>query len=89
AGMSTFISNSATANLLIPIVVGVSAIPSARSAVVVALASSTAMILPISTPPNAIAYGSGQIRVFDMARSGIVITLTGCLLISLFIGLVF
>jgi sodium-dependent dicarboxylate transporter 2/3/5 len=89
AALTTFISNSATANLLIPIVVGVSAISPGRSAVVIALASSAAMILPISTPPNAIAYGSGLVRVKDMARAGSVITIVAAVLISLFIYLVF
>ncbi|UCF06486.1 MAG: DASS family sodium-coupled anion symporter [bacterium] len=89
AAMTTFISNSATANLLIPIVVGVSAVAPETSAVVVALASSSAMILPISTPPNAIAYGSGYIEKKDMMRAGTVVTVISVVFISLFIYLLF
>jgi len=89
AMMTTFISNSATANLLIPIVIGVSAIAPEKSAIVVALAASTAMILPVSTPPNAIAYGSGFIRMRDMARAGFLITGIATALIPAFIYAVF
>jgi sodium-dependent dicarboxylate transporter 2/3/5 len=74
AAMTSFISNSATANLLLPIVVGVSALEPKAGAVVVAIAASAAMVLPISTPPNAIAYGSGYVAVKDMARAGVIIT---------------
>ena len=39
----------------------------------VAIASSSAMILPISTPPNALAYATNLIKQKDMARMGITI----------------
>lgn len=87
--LTTFISNSATANLLIPIVIGVSAISPGKSAVLVALASSAAMILPISTPPNAIAYGSGLIETRNMARAGVLVSLFATMLISAFIYVIF
>ena len=39
----------------------------------VAIASSSAMILPISTPPNALAYATNMIQQKDMARMGLLI----------------
>ncbi len=89
AVMTTFISNSATANLLIPIVVGVSALSPRIGAVVVALVSSAAMILPVSTPPNAIAYGSKQIEVREMIKSGAIITAIAVVVVPIFVYLVF
>lgn len=89
AAMTSFISNSATANLLLPIAVGVSAVEPTATAAVVAIAASAAMILPISTPPNAIAYGSGLVSVRDMARAGSIITVVAIPLIATFIYLVF
>jgi len=89
AVMTTFISNSATANLLLPIVVGVTALAPETSSVVVALAASAAMILPISTPPNAIAYGSGLVDVKTMIRAGSVITSISIIVIVMFIYLFF
>lgn len=87
--MTTFISNSATANLLIPIVVGVPAVAPETSAVVVALAASAAMILPISTPPNAIAYGSGLVKVKTMIKGGSIITAISIIIVVMFIYLLF
>lgn len=89
AAMTSFISNSATANLLLPIAVGVSAVEPTTTAAVVAIAASAAMILPISTPPNAIAYGSGLVNVRDMARAGSIITVVAIPMIAAFIYLVF
>ncbi len=83
--MTTFISNSATANLLLPIVVGISAVSPMSSALVVAIVSSAAMVLPVSTPPNAIAYGSGYIDVRDMMRSGTIITAISLVFITIVI----
>ncbi len=79
-GLSTVISNSATANLLVPLAIslaaGIGTDPTAI-AVVVALACSLAMALPISTPPNAIAYATGEVDTRAMASSGIVIGAVG------------
>ena len=83
--MTTFISNSATANLLLPIVVGISAVSPMSSALVVAIVSSAAMILPVSTPPNAIAYGSGYIAIRDMARAGTLVTAISLVFVTLVI----
>jgi sodium-dependent dicarboxylate transporter 2/3/5 len=89
ATMTTFISNSATANLLLPIVVGIAVVSPVSSALVVAIVSSAAMILPVSTPPNAIAYGSGYVDVRDMARSGSIITAVSLVFVTLVIYFLF
>lgn len=91
---STFMSNTAAANLLLPIgvslAVGVAGSGSAEMAYVlaisIALAASTAMALPISTPPNAIAYAHGELDTRDLARSGLLVGGAALLLIVLFGG---
>ena len=78
--MSTFISNSAATNLLAPIAVAVatSAGSSAMTILVfVALGASMAMALPISTPPNAIAYSAGSFTTKQMAITGSIIAIAG------------
>jgi sodium-dependent dicarboxylate transporter 2/3/5 len=66
-------SNTAAANMLVPVAVavagaaGVSPVPPAMG---VALGSSLAYMLPISTPPNAIVYGSGRIPITEMIKCG-------------------
>lgn len=84
--LSTVISNSATANLLAP--VGISLALSQAvdlnpllAGVLIAMACSLAMALPVSTPPNAVAYASGTIESKDMAVVGLTIGLLGLLLV--------
>jgi sodium-dependent dicarboxylate transporter 2/3/5 len=84
----TFISHSATANLLVPIGMSLAASPAVAispvlAGVFIAIGSSLAMALPISTPPNAIAISTGAVETRDMARVGIVIGLFGWLLFVL------
>lgn len=87
--MSTFISNSAATNLLAPIAVAV-AISAGGSAVVilafVALGASMAMALPISTPPNAIAYSAGTFTTRQMALTGSIIAIAGLIINYLFLS---
>ena len=80
--LSNFISNTATAALLIPILSVVCAgmgdslnsIGGTSTIIIgVAVAASCAMSLPISTPPNAIAYSTGLIQQTDMAKAGLTI----------------
>jgi sodium-dependent dicarboxylate transporter 2/3/5 len=84
--MSTFMSNSATAALLIPILAAVGTgmkeqlgIYGGISTLLVglALSASLAMSLPISTPPNALAYAKGFIKTGDMAKVGIFVGIVG------------
>ncbi len=91
--LSNFISHSATAALLIPILIVVAqgmADPSAASnasflamggsqamIIFVATCASVAMLFPISTPPNAIACSTGLVETKDMAKVGIIIGVVG------------
>jgi len=81
ATLTTFMSNTATANLMVPlafIIPGISGLP---LAVGTALAVSASMIMPVSTPPNAIAYSSGILSMKDMVRTGLIISLLAILVI--------
>ena len=80
-GLSNLISHSATAALLMPILVVVctamgdklASIGGATTVLIgVAIASSSAMILPISPPPNALAYATNLVQQKDMAKVGII-----------------
>lgn len=68
--MTTFMSNTATANLLVPVVAGLSS-ANASLLVVVAYACSCTMILPVSTPPNAMVFSSGELQTKDLVRTGL------------------
>jgi sodium-dependent dicarboxylate transporter 2/3/5 len=83
--LSNFISNTATAALLIPILAVVAeaspaleAIGGSRTLLVgVAMAASFAMCLPISTPPNALAHSTGLIEQKHMVRVGVIVGIIG------------
>ena len=92
--LSNFISNSATAALLIPIMIamGNGLLESTNAdafnawggqaalSAFVAVCASLAMLLPISTPPNAIAYSTGLVKTKDMAKVGIIVGVIGLVL---------
>lgn len=85
--MSTVISNSATANLLVPIgmslaVSGAVDISPMLTGVFIAVGASLAMALPISTPPNAIAYSSGMVTTKNMAVTGALVGAIGLVLFT-------
>lgn len=67
--MSAFVSNTSAAAMLLPLVAGLTSRP-APLVLAAGIAVSTSMVLPISTPPNAIAYGSGLVKVRTMALAG-------------------
>ena len=85
--MATFMSHTATAALLMPIMASVAAGMVAGGAmdapgaigllVTIAFASSLGMALPISTPPNAMAYATGHVEQKGMAISGTILCLIG------------
>lgn len=79
--MSSVMSNTASANLILPIVLGLSIEPLSPILIAVAFCCSLAMALPISTPPNAMAFSSGEISVTDLLKPGLPLTLIGIALV--------
>lgn len=88
--MSNFLSNTVTASLLIPLGItlatsGVVGGPASTLIIglIIALSTSFAMVLPISTPPNAIAVSTGVVKTKDMIVSGSIIGLVAIVLVIL------
>ena len=86
--LSNFISNSASANLVVPILIVVGkammgnpafeAVGGVPAMIIgIAIAASLAMCLPVSTPPNALAHSTGMITTKQMATVGIVLGVVG------------
>ena len=80
--LSNFISNSATAALLMPILAVVCTAMGDKLAAIggtptvligVAIAASSAMILPVSTPPNALAFSTNLVQQKDMVKIGVIV----------------
>ena len=49
------------------------------------IAASCAFMLPVATPPNAVVFGSGYLRIRDMVKTGIVMNIISILLVSLYV----
>ena len=78
-------SNMATTATFLPVVAAIAIQSNFNPLLVtaaVALAASCAFMLPVATPPNAIVFGSGLIRVPQMARAGFLINVLGILVVS-------
>lgn len=78
--MSSLMSNTATANLIMPIIIGLNLDGLSPMLVGVAFSCSLAMVLPISTPPNALAFSTEELSVSDIMRPGAIGTVVGVIL---------
>jgi len=82
--MTELMSNVALVNILIPVVGGIAVglgVSVLSIVIPVTLAASCAFMLPMATPPNAIVFASGHIKVFEMAKAGIVLNIISILLL--------
>lgn len=86
--ISEVLSNLAMVTLFVP-VVGIFAtqtgLPLVPMAMALTLGASLAFMMPVGTPPNAIVFGSGFLRIKDMIRYGFILNLISLALISLFV----
>jgi solute carrier family 13 (sodium-dependent dicarboxylate transporter), member 2/3/5 len=82
---SNIMSNTATAAILIPLAVQLMPEHMVLLATSIALSASCALLLPVSTPPNAIAFSTGFLKQKDFRGSGLLIGLGGPLVINLWL----
>ena len=86
-GFANVMSHSAAANLLVPLAITLAGSLGGEDVViiaaVVAIATSLGMSLPISTPPNAIAYSTGMVSVKNMAIIGVVVGVVATAILAL------
>ena len=79
-------SNTATAEMLLPLIASISQAININPLLLmlpVTLSASMAFMMPVATPPNAIVFASGHLKIRDMVKTGIIINLLAILLISL------
>ncbi|MEM2440679.1 MAG: DASS family sodium-coupled anion symporter [Candidatus Bathyarchaeia archaeon] len=84
-------SNTASANIFVPIAISASlavGINPVVSAVLVAVCCSLDFMLPVGTPPNAIAYSTGKVKIKEMVKAGLLLDIAGAL-ITIFFALTF
>ncbi len=85
--LTELMSNTATAAIFVPILISAAhtlGINPATLALPAGVAASCAFMLPVATPPNAIVYGTGQVKQGNMLKVGFLLNLTFAFVISLF-----
>lgn len=90
--LSELASNTAVATMMMPIIATLATAvgqPPLLLMLVAAFAASTGFALPVATPPNTIVFGSGRVRVRDMARAGVALDVIAIILIVAVIALVY
>lgn len=88
-GLLTFLteltSNTATTQIVLPLLGSLAVAIEVNPLLLMVpatLSASCAFMLPVATPPNAIVFGSGEVKMIDMIRAGIFMNLIGILLIT-------
>jgi len=83
--ITEFLSNTASANILIPIIIAScqqAGLDPLAPVLAVAMACNLAFMLPVSTPPNAIVFGSRLVKMKDMIRAGFIMNIVSALILS-------
>lgn len=76
--LTEFTSNTASAALLVPIFISIAqslGMPELGLALIIGLGASCAFMLPVATPPNAIVFGTGEVKQSEMVRAGIILNM--------------
>ena len=88
-GISIIASNTASAGLFLPIAIGLGNSTNVSPiilAVVVGISTSLDFMLPVGTPPNAIAYSTGKVTMSEMIKAGFILDIIGALITIVFAG---
>jgi sodium-dependent dicarboxylate transporter 2/3/5 len=86
--LSETTSNTAAANMIVPVVISVAQAAGAdpfEPALAATLGSSLGFMLPVSTPCNAIVYGSGRVPLRSMMRCGALLDIVGIVVVSVMV----
>lgn len=86
--LSNVMSNTAASTIIVPLAILLLPAHMEFTAVAIGLSASTALFLPVSTPPNALAYATGMLEQSDFRNTGILIGLTGPVLVIAWVYLV-
>jgi sodium-dependent dicarboxylate transporter 2/3/5 len=81
-------SNLATVSMLLPILASISISLGIHPYIIMVsatIAASCAFMLPVATPPNAVVFGSGYLKMTDMVKTGLVMNVISIVIISLYV----
>ena len=79
--LSNVMSNTATVSVVLPVAVALLPGRELEMCLILGLSASCALLLPVSTPPNAVAFSTGEIQTRDLRPGGLLVGLLGPALI--------
>lgn len=85
--MTEFTSNTATAQIILPVMAALakqSELPAFGLMAGVTFSVSMAFMMPVATPPNAIVFGSGRLKILDMVKAGLILNPMTALITSIY-----
>ncbi|WP_424411579.1 DASS family sodium-coupled anion symporter [Pasteurella sp. PK-2025] len=83
--LTEFTSNTASAALLVPIFISIAqslGVPELGLALIIGLGASCAFMLPVATPPNAIVFGTGEVKQREMVKAGVILNIVSIFVIT-------
>lgn len=86
-GTTEFTSNTASAALLVPVFAAIAdslGMPKETLVIIIGIGASCAFIMPVATPPNALVFGTGEIKQKDLRRSGIRMAPCAAIILTLY-----
>ncbi len=86
--LTEFTSNTATAQMSLPLLAAISVSAKINPLLLMipaTIATSLAFVMPVATPPNVIVFGTGKLQIKDMVKTGIIVDFIGVLLLTLFV----
>jgi sodium-dependent dicarboxylate transporter 2/3/5 len=86
--VSEVTSNTASASLVVPVVLALATaagVDPVKPAIAATVGWSFGFMLPLSTPPNALVYATGRLRIRDMVRGGIWLDIAGVVIVALWV----
>ncbi len=89
--LTEFSSNTATAATMLPVIASLSQVIHINPLVLMipaTISASLAFMLPISTPPNAIVFSTGHIKIKEMAKTGIILNILGIIYVVVFFSFI-
>ncbi|MBO7369933.1 MAG: DASS family sodium-coupled anion symporter [Campylobacter sp.] len=86
-GTTEFTSNTASAALLVPVFAAIAdslGMPKETLVIIIGIGASCAFIMPVATPPNALVFGTGEIKQKDLRRSGLRLAPCAAIILTLY-----
>lgn len=86
--ITEFTSNTASAALLVPVFGAIAAqmgLPKETLIIIIGIGASCAFVMPVATPPNAIVFGTGQIKQIEMVKCGLILAILSAVVLGTYI----